>query len=57
LPVSGSLQERRLARAVAADEADPLARPHRELGRFEKGRAAEGERDVLQGEERRSHDA
>ena len=42
------LEQRRLARAVAADEADALPGRDRDLGGFEQGLSAEGERDVAQ---------
>ena len=51
----GDLQQRRLARAVAADEAHALARRHRQLDAVEQRRAAEGERDVAELEEGRRH--
>ena len=51
----GDLEQRRLARAVAPDEAQPLALRHREVGASQQrvSAAAEGEVDVLQGEKRR----
>ena len=49
------LQQRRLARAVAADQADALALADGKLGALEQRRAAKGEVDVLQGEEGRGH--
>ena len=51
----GDLEQGRLARAVAADQAHALALADRQLGAFEQRRAAEGEVDVLQGEQRRGH--
>lgn len=50
----GDLEQGRLARAVAADEAGAVAGSQREVGAIEQRRAAEGERDALEGEERRS---
>jgi len=47
----GDLQQRRLARAVAADERDFFARQHGELGVFEELRGADRQSDLLQGED------
>ena len=53
LPLSRDhLQERRLAGAVAADEADALPFADDEVGAIEQRMEAEGELGVLQGEER-----
>ena len=49
------LQQRRLARAVAPDQADALGRRHRKLDTCEQRRAAKGELDVLQLDQRRRH--
>src|SRR6185369_2243948 len=49
------LQQRRLARTVAPDEADALALADRKRGAFQQRRAAEGKVDVLQREDRRGH--
>ena len=49
------LEQGRLARAVAPDQAHALALADRELGAFEQRRAAEGEVDVLQREQGRGH--
>ena len=49
----GDLEQRRLARAVAADKADALAGRDRQVGTFQQRLAAKGELDVLQGENRR----
>ena len=51
----GHAQQGRLARPVAAHEADAVARPDREVGRFEQRRAPEGERDALEAEKGRGH--
>ena len=51
----GDLQQRRLARAVAADEAHALARRDRQLDAVEQRRAAEGERDIAELDEGRGH--
>ncbi len=51
----GDLQQRRFARAVAADQADALARRHRQLDARQQRRAAEGQRDVFQLDQRRRH--
>ena len=52
----GDLEERRLARAVPPDQAEPLAGADREPGAGQERRAAEGEADVLEEEEgRRRH--
>ena len=47
------LQERRLARAVAPDEAGPFAGPDGKLRLVQERRAAEGQGDVLQVKKRR----
>ena len=44
----GDLQQRRLAGAVAADQADALALRDRQVGRGQERRAAKGERDLAQ---------
>ena len=49
------LEQRRLARAVAAHETDPLARGDGQLHALQQRRAAEGERDVGELDERRRH--
>ena len=49
------LEQRRLARAVAAHETDPLARGDGQLHALQQRRAAEGERDVGELDERRWH--
>ena len=51
----GDLEQRRLARAVPPDQAQPLAGRDRQLGAVEQRRAAEREMDVLEQEERRCH--
>ena len=51
----GDLQQRRFARAVAADQADALARRHRQFDARQQRRAAEGQRDVFQLDQRRRH--
>ncbi len=51
----GDLQERRLAGAVAADQADPLAGRDGELSPIEERRAAKGERDVCELKKGRGH--
>ena len=51
----GDLEQRRLARAVAADQTDALAGRDRQLDAVEQRRAAERERDVLELYERRRH--
>ncbi len=51
----GDLEQRRLARAVAAHQADALAGRDRQLDAVEQRRAAERERDVLELYERRRH--
>jgi hypothetical protein len=52
----GDLEQRRLARAVAAHEAEPLPLSDAELGARQERRAAEGQVDVGQLQEGRSHD-
>ena len=55
---TGDLHQRRLARAIAADEASPFTGGYRKVGLFDQRSAAESERDVLEGEKRgSSHDA
>ena len=49
----GDLQQGGLARAVAADEAGPLAGRDGQFGALDQGRAAEGESDVLEEQKRR----
>ena len=44
----GNLHQGRFARAVAADEADPVARFDLQAGACEQGRAAEGKLDVIE---------
>src|SRR5437899_3674347 len=51
------LEQRRLAGAVAADQAHPLRSRHSKLDTIEERRAAEGERDVAELDERRGHSA
>ena len=51
----GDLQERRFAGAVTADQADSLARRHRQLDARQQRRAAEGQPDILQLDQRRRH--
>ena len=51
----GDLEQGRLARAVAADQADALAGRDRQLDAGEQRRAAEGQRDVLELDEGRGH--
>ena len=53
----GDLEERRLARAVAADEAQAFARGDRQLGAVEERRAAEGQTDVLEEKEWRQNES
>src|SRR5262249_17501506 len=53
----GDAQQGRLARAVASDQADALAGRDAELGAFEQRRAAKGEGDVGELDERRGHGA
>ena len=43
----GNLEERRLARTIAADEANAVARRDRQFGAFEQRRAAERQVDVF----------
>ena len=50
-------QQRRLAGAVAADQADAFRGGDRELDAGEQRRAAEGERDIFQLDQRRRHRA
>ena len=52
---SSNLEQRRLARAVAADQTQTLGRADRERGAGEQRRAAEGKADVLKKEEGRRH--
>jgi hypothetical protein len=52
---SGDLEECRLTRTVAPDQRHAFARRHRELGAGEERRAAEGQRDIFELKERRSH--
>ena len=49
----GDLQQRRLAGAVAADQAHPLPRRHGQLRPLQQRRAAEGEMDVAELDEGR----
>jgi len=49
----GDLEKRRLARAVAPDQAEPLARRNRELRADKQRRTAESKMDALQREKRR----
>ena len=49
------LQQRRFAGAVAADQADALARRHRQFDARQQRRAAEGQLDVFQLDQRRRH--
>ena len=49
------LEQRRLARAVAPDEADALSRRDGEIDPVEQRRAAEGERDISELKERKGH--
>ena len=51
----GDLQQRRFAGAVAADQADALARRHRQLDARQQRRAAKGQRDIFQLDQRRRH--
>ena len=51
----GDLQERRLAGAVPADQAQALAGADRQLGAGQQRRAAKGEADVLKEEKRGCH--
>ena len=51
----GDLEQRRLAGAVAADQADALARGHRQLDARQQRRAAEGQPDIFQLDQRRRH--
>ena len=51
----GDLEQRRLARAVAADQAEPVGGRHRQRGAVEERRVAQGESDVLEKKERGSH--
>ena len=44
----GDLQQRRFARAVAADERDAVARPTLQVGAVKQRRAAEGQHDVVE---------
>ncbi len=53
----GDLEQGRLARAVAADQAHALAGRDRQLDAVEQRRAAERERDILELNERRRHEA
>ena len=48
----GDLQQRRFARAVAADEGEPVALAHLQPRIDEERRAAEGQADVAEGEDR-----
>ncbi len=48
-------QQRRLAGAVAADQRQPFSGSHRQFGAGKQRRAAEGQVDVLEKEERRCH--
>ena len=48
----GDFEQSRLARAVAADKAGPLAGGDGQLGALDQGRAAEGESDVLEEKQR-----
>ena len=49
------LQQRRFAGAVAADQADALGRRDRQFDARQQRRAAEGQRDVFQLDQRRRH--
>ena len=51
----GDLQQRRLARAVAADQRDAVAGRGRQLGAGEQRRAAEGQHDAVEFQDRRRH--
>ena len=51
----GDLQERRLARAIAADKAQAFATADRQLGAFEQRSAPEGQMDVLEEKEWRQN--
>ena len=51
----GDLQQRRFAGAVAADQADALGCRHRQFDAGQQRRAAEGQRDVFQLDQRRRH--
>ncbi len=51
----GDLQQRRFAGTVASDQRDALAGRHRQLRPGQKRRAAEGQCDVFELKERRSH--
>ena len=51
----GDLEKRRFARAVAADEADPLTRRDGQLDAVEQRRAAEGQGDISELNEGRGH--
>lgn len=49
------LEQRRLARAIAADQADALARRHRQLDARQQRRSAKGQPDIFQLDQRRRH--
>ena len=49
------LEQGRLARTIAADEADAVARLHRQLSPRQQRRRAEGDVDVFQCQQGRSH--
>ena len=49
------LQQRRFARAVAADQAEPIASGHGQFDAGEQRRAAKSQRDVFQLNQRRRH--
>src|SRR3546814_11076873 len=55
LHAGGDLQQGRLARAVAADQAEPVAGIDRQLGAVEQRGAAEGQLDIAQDQERGGH--
>ena len=50
------LEQRRLAGAVAADQRDAIAGQHLKRGAVEQRRAAEGEANIVELEQRRGHD-
>ena len=53
----GDFHQRRLARAIAADQAQAFALANAEISAVEQGGDAEGEVDILEREKRWSHEA
>ena len=53
--IGGNLQKRRLARAIAADEANAIARRDGQFRAFEQRRAAERQVNIFECQKRRCH--